>query len=125
MLVREDTRRARLSVFTSREKDQNFSGVIRATYTTYCVSNIAVSGVKLRHTYGKASLVCESRTTVPWLNLIPEDDLNFSFIFTISFDQWLHDCVDGYRKLSADRRDNSTQRRKVLVGGYRHLKGQT
>ena len=62
---------------------------------------------------------------MPGLNLIPEDDLYFSFIFTISFDQWLHDSIDSYRKLSADRKDNSTQYRRVLVIDDCHLKGQT
>jgi hypothetical protein len=75
-----------------------------------------------RHTYGQASFVCESRGAVPWLNLIPKDDLDFAFICTLFFDQRSHDSVDSHRQLSAD---NRTQYRTVLAADDCHLKGQT
>jgi hypothetical protein len=46
----------------------------------------------------------ERRGTMPGLNLIPEDDLYLAFVSTTDVDPWLHDLVDGNRKLAANRR---------------------
>jgi hypothetical protein len=45
----------------------------------------------------------ERRGTMPGLNLISEDDLYLAFVSTASFDPWLHDLIDGNRKLAANR----------------------
>ena len=46
----------------------------------------------------------ERRGTMPGLNLVPENDLYLAFVSTTSVDPWLHDLVDGNRKLAANRR---------------------
>jgi hypothetical protein len=78
--------------------------------------------VNLGTVYRKASFVRESRGSVPGLNLISEDDLYFPFVWPTSFDPWLHDVVDGYRKLPAGK---DCSDRGVLLTNDRHLKGQT
>ena len=64
------------------------------------ISYGSLSGDQFKRTNRKAGFVCKSRTTVPGLNLIPENDLYLAFVFTL--DQWLHDLVNGYRKLPTD-----------------------
>jgi hypothetical protein len=65
----------------------------------------------------------ERRGTMPGLNLIPEDDLYFTFVSTTDIDPWLHDLVDGNRKLAANRR--MMFRTGMKVRDDSHLKGQT
>lgn len=55
--------------------------------------------------YCKTSFMCERRGTMPGLYLIPEDDLYLAFVSTTDIDPWLHDLVDGNRKLGANRRE--------------------
>ncbi len=65
----------------------------------------------------------ERRGTMPGLNLISEDDLYLAFVSTTGFDPWLHDTVDGNRKLAAECRSDYFQNRSVRDNS--HLKGQT
>ena len=65
----------------------------------------------------------ERRGTMPGLNLIPEDDLYFTFVSTTDIDPWLHDLVDGNRKLAANHRMMFGT--GIKVRGNSHLKGQT
>jgi hypothetical protein len=65
----------------------------------------------------------ERRGTMPGLNLIPEDDLYLAFVSTTDIDPWLHDLVDGNRKLAANRR--MMFRTEMTVRDDSHLKGQT
>jgi hypothetical protein len=44
----------------------------------------------------------ERRGTMPGLNLIPEDDLYFTFVSATDIEPGLHDLVDGNRKLAAN-----------------------
>jgi hypothetical protein len=60
----------------------------------------SLSGDQFQWTYRKAGFVCEGRATVPGLYLIPEDNLYLALVF--AFDQWLHDLVNGHRKLLTD-----------------------
>ena len=45
----------------------------------------------------------ECRTTMPGLNLISENYLDLAFVLPTDVDPWLHDLIDGQRKLSAGR----------------------
>lgn len=66
---------------------------MRATYTLYIYQGS--SGDEIENDYCKASFMCESRATVPGLNLISEDDLYFAFVSTTGFYPRLHDPVNG------------------------------
>ncbi len=61
-----------------------------------------MSGYQFKRIYRKAGFVCKGRATMPWLDLIPEDDFYLAFVFTTGGDERLHDCVYDYRKLATD-----------------------
>lgn len=46
--------------------------------------------------------MCEGRSTVPWLDLKPNDDLDLAFVFASRGEQRLQDVLDTQRQLRAE-----------------------